>query len=590
MRFGTNANERIRIDSTGKVGIGTATPLAKLDVYGDLSISDTSAYQINNINILTNNFTSNSLALGEGAGNAFNGTGLQNIAIGYQSGFDSGSTTASDGLTTVGYQSGFRNTGDVVSAFGYQSAFQNIGSSVSALGHLSAYQNTGSNVSAVGSRSAYQNTGNNVSAFGFFSASENTGVNLSAFGRESAIQNTGDDVSAFGRFSAYQNTSNNVSAFGYNTLRYIAASTNATVFGNNAGRGAAAGATVANLTAFGFQTGLNLETGADNNLLIGYRAGNAITTGSDNILIGYDVDTSSPTASNELNIGNAVFADLSTGNVGIGISNPVSELQVFGDVRVGNTGTNGCIERYDGGILAGTCTSDESLKDNITALATSTRSVLENLVALTPVTYNWNQEANDIYFKGMDTVNIGLIAQDVENSFPELVNENTDGYLQVDFSALPYYIIQAIKEMWQRIVGLEAKVLEIDDLKERIETLEDTLNVSTPVTQSSDNGSGSTQTLSPEPVASSTATTTEELIEVEPTSDITEASSTSTGSIIEAVDVLDQTATTATNQSDGAVSTVPNTEQQIAAEDNEQEATPEPSQEITTEEELVPET
>ena len=57
------------------------------------------------------------------------------------------------------------------------------------------------------------------------------------------------------------------------------------------------------------------------------------------------------------------------GNVGIGtfteIPTIADKLQVFGDIRVGTTGTNGCIKDF-GGTIAGSCSSDRRFKKDIT--------------------------------------------------------------------------------------------------------------------------------------------------------------------------------------------------------------------------------
>ena len=58
----------------------------------------------------------------------------------------------------------------------------------------------------------------------------------------------------------------------------------------------------------------------------------------------------------------------SSGNVGIGTTAPVVALQVIGDIRVGTSGTNGCLQKFSGLALTGTCSSDERLKTNIRPL------------------------------------------------------------------------------------------------------------------------------------------------------------------------------------------------------------------------------
>ena len=64
-----------------------------------------------------------------------------------------------------------------------------------------------------------------------------------------------------------------------------------------------------------------------------------------------------------------------------GVPTATDRLQVFGDARIGNAGTNGCLKRFDGTGLVGTCSSDRRLKKNITPLG----PMLDRLAALQPV-------------------------------------------------------------------------------------------------------------------------------------------------------------------------------------------------------------
>jgi len=171
--------------------------------------------------------------------------------------------------------------------------------------------------------------------------------------------------------------------------------------------------------------------------------------------------------------GDVFIVDLN-GDVGIGTTSLARELTVAGDIRVGaNTGL-GCIEDFDGTLIGGTCSSDEGLKDNITPLSESIGTdVLAGMVALTPVTYNWNEVAADNWLKNIHVTNTGLIAQDVEEQFPELVVEK-DGIKQVRFTNLTFYVIEAIKEMWEVVSDNQDRISE---LEERIEELEAELDV-----------------------------------------------------------------------------------------------------------------
>lgn len=60
----------------------------------------------------------------------------------------------------------------------------------------------------------------------------------------------------------------------------------------------------------GATAGLVLSTAASANILIGYGAGDSITTGHDNIVIGYGQDTPSATSNSMLNIGGLIVGDL----------------------------------------------------------------------------------------------------------------------------------------------------------------------------------------------------------------------------------------------------------------------------------------
>lgn len=150
----------------------------------------------------------------------------------------------------------------------------------------------------------------------------------------------------------------------------------------------------------------------------------------------------------------AVFAG--NGSVGIGTATPADKLQVLGDIRVG-TGTTGCVKDADGTIIAGTCSSDRRLKKGITPFAFT----LDKLTRLQPVHFHWRgDEYPDRHFGTAES--FGLVAQDVEGVLPELVTTDETGFKAVRYSALPLYMLQAIKEL----------KAENDQLKARLSALE----------------------------------------------------------------------------------------------------------------------
>jgi hypothetical protein len=149
------------------------------------------------------------------------------------------------------------------------------------------------------------------------------------------------------------------------------------------------------------------------------------------------------------------------GKVGIGTFTEFptlgDKLQVFGDIRVGTTGTNGCINNFAGTGLIGTCSSDRRLKKNITRFG----PVLDRLTSLQPVHYFWRASEFPERHFGTEQ-NYGLIAQDVEQVLPELVKTDSEGFKAVDYSKLPLLTVQAVKELKSENDALKLRIAELE--------------------------------------------------------------------------------------------------------------------------------
>ncbi|HEY2434064.1 MAG TPA: tail fiber domain-containing protein, partial [Vicinamibacterales bacterium] len=165
------------------------------------------------------------------------------------------------------------------------------------------------------------------------------------------------------------------------------------------------------------------------------------------------------------------MALLPNGNLSIGtppdangIPTAADKLQVFGDIRVGNGGTNGCVRNFAGTQLTGVCASDRRYKKGITPFGPT----LDRVASLQPVHFYWRaDEFPDQHFG--DSQAYGLIAQDVERVLPELVVTHDDGYKAVDYSKLPLLTIQAVKELKAENDALKTAN---DDLARRVAELE----------------------------------------------------------------------------------------------------------------------
>ncbi|MCC7177725.1 MAG: tail fiber domain-containing protein [Acidobacteria bacterium] len=136
------------------------------------------------------------------------------------------------------------------------------------------------------------------------------------------------------------------------------------------------------------------------------------------------------------------------GQIGIGTTDPLDLLHVNGELRVVN-----CVKNGAGNQIAGTCASDARFKREVTPFP----SMLDRVVRLQPVNYFWR--ADEFPSRGFGReLTYGLVAQDVENVFPDLVTTSADGYKAVNYSMLPLLAIQAIRELEERNRSLQDQV------------------------------------------------------------------------------------------------------------------------------------
>jgi hypothetical protein len=138
--------------------------------------------------------------------------------------------------------------------------------------------------------------------------------------------------------------------------------------------------------------------------------------------------------------------------------------------------TNGSIQSVNNGTYCYinngydiSCSSDRRLKEDIVPV----ESALDKLLQINGVYYKWKNGAK---VDGKDTQkqHLGVIAQEVQSVFPEIVDESENGYLTVSMSGLISPIIESIRELKNRNDALQAKV---DNLETRLAALEQHANV-----------------------------------------------------------------------------------------------------------------
>ncbi len=141
------------------------------------------------------------------------------------------------------------------------------------------------------------------------------------------------------------------------------------------------------------------------------------------------------------------------GDVGIGTTTPSYKLDVEGDIE--------CTALHE--------TSDDRLKTNISTLS----NALNKVDQLRGVSFEWNEEAEAI---GASTgkKQIGVLASEVEQVFPELVSTPENGYKSVDYTKLTAVLIEAVKELKAHNDKLRA---ENNTLKEDLSTITNDIKV-----------------------------------------------------------------------------------------------------------------
>ena len=110
-------------------------------------------------------------------------------------------------------------------------------------------------------------------------------------------------------------------------------------------------------------------------------------------------------------------------------------------------------------------TSDVRLKNRITAISKS----LKSLKLIKGYHYYW-KDSN--LGQGWQT---GLIAQEIEQVFPELVSVGEDGYKAVNYIGLIPHLIEAVKELDKRteeVTALKKELAEVKEINQRVTALE----------------------------------------------------------------------------------------------------------------------
>ena len=314
--------------NTGNVGLGTNTPLQRLDVNGSINIPTGNGIRINNVSFLS--------APGS------------NIFMGAAAGV---SSTTATGNLFIGSSSGTNTVGGSNNAFlGYQAGKLNVsGSNNMFLGTNAGENNFASNNTFIGANAGRANTNGTYNFFaGTNAGSSNQTANNNTFvGGSAGISNTDGSGNVFiGTSSGYLNQSGSNNMF--------------------------------------LGTGSGYNSTGNSNVFIGSNAGSNNTSGSQNTFIGNDAKATSATLQNATAIGyssrvatnnSLVLGAVGVNQVNVGIGNisPSARLHV----TAGGTTSTGV--RFEGLPTASGTIYDLFVDANGNIMKSSTANARESI-------------------------------------------------------------------------------------------------------------------------------------------------------------------------------------------------------------------
>ena len=337
---------------------------------------------------------------------------------------------------------GTRNTGIGRSAL----ALNALGSSNTATGTSSLVSNTDGDLNtAMGDSALTSNT---------------TGTQNSAFGAQALIINsTGSFNTAIGYNALSLNTTDFNTAVGNNSLGANTTGLRNTAVGylalvNNS--------TGSNNCGFGHST-LQLNTSGNNNTALGQTALFDLTTGSNNIAIGQSAGSVLATGDNNIYINASAGTAAESSVIRIGTSQTTCFIAGINGVTTGGAAVAVLI---DGTGQLGTTSSSATVKHDIQDMADASDAIMQ----LRPVTFVYNGDESN-------TTQYGLIAEEVDEAFPNIVVHDKDGQPEtVQYHVLPVLLLNEMKKQQLTIEEFKKDNIQrdviIQDLLERMSALE----------------------------------------------------------------------------------------------------------------------
>jgi hypothetical protein len=432
-------------------------------------------------------------------------TGSRNTGVGESALGANGSGGWNAGVGSYALASNSTGTGN--SAVGSHALYGNTtGGGNTAIGNGALYSNVSGNYNtAVGSNALWESTGYGNTAVGTGSLQKNTTGNYNTTTGRSALGSnlTGGSNAAYGDAALYGNTSGSFNtALGYQA-GYTSTSANANTTGSNN-------------TFIGYNSGPGTSTQLTNATAIGANAmvgaSNSLVLGAPGVKVGIGTATPNETldvvGKVRLNKKDILLADGTDVNHGLGwygSGKAFATASPDGPVLYGYVGgalgttaggqkvvmkwhwsdgfdfygyarfntlstgsTSACLDSFN---TISTCSSDARMKKDVITLSEN-MDVLEALAKLRGVLFTWDR-TNDKAANMSSGRDMGMIAQEVEEVFPEIIHTDKEGYKSMDYPKLVAFLVEVNKAQQSELTARKA---DIDRLNRTVEELADRLS------------------------------------------------------------------------------------------------------------------
>jgi hypothetical protein len=395
-------------------------------------------------------------------------TASRNTAVGY---FAGRLTTTGDENVAIGANAldanvgGSNNTAVGVDALGTQTN----GSQNTAVGAFALRSSTGpSGNTAVGANALSDNSvGSENTAVGEGALANNTTASSNAALGVSALytNTTGAYNVALGRDAMYSNISGaENTAVGHSALT----SSETTSFNTAVGAAALENAYGTSNTGVG-RRALWLASTGNANTAVGAGTLDALGNGSNNVAVGADALGEVTTASGNIGIGANAGSGLLTGSGNVYIGSAAGTGAEASTIRIGALQTNTYLAGISGATSSsgiqvfvnaagklGTATSSARFKDQIVPLGDSQHARVQ---ALRPVSFLYKPEFDD----GARQIQYGLIAEEVAETFPELLVRDAEGRVQtVRYHLLTPLLLAEVQRLERERDALDGRVKALE--------------------------------------------------------------------------------------------------------------------------------